>query len=54
MRATVCLDLHLLAEAERQAAESSITLTAVSEQALRESLARRSVQSRFRPVRLKT
>jgi hypothetical protein len=54
MRTTVRLDEHLLAEAKKHAAESGRTLTAVLEQALRESLARRSRQSRARPVRLKT
>lgn len=54
MRTTVRLDEHLLAEAKKHAAASGKTLTAVLEQALRESLARRSVQARARPVRLKT
>lgn len=54
MRTTVRLDEHLLAQAKKHAAESGRTLTAVLEQALRESLARRSRQSRARPVRLKT
>jgi hypothetical protein len=54
MRTTVRLDDHLLAEAKKHAAESGRTLTAVLEQALRESLARRSQQARAKPVRLKT
>lgn len=54
MRTTVRLDEHLLAEAKRHAAESGMTLTAVLEQALRESLARRGAQAKSRPVRLKT
>jgi Arc/MetJ family transcription regulator len=54
MRTTVRLDEHLLAEAKKHAAESGKTLTAVLEQALRESLARRGVQARARPLRLKT
>jgi len=54
MRTTVRLDDHLLAEAKRHAAESGKTLTSVLEQALRESLARRSVQAKARPMRLKT
>lgn len=54
MRTTVRLDDHLLAEAKKHAAESGRTLTAVLEQALRESLARRSLQARAKPVRLKT
>jgi len=54
MRTTVRLDDHLLAEAKRHAAESGKTLTSVLEQALRESLARRSVQANAKPMRLKT
>lgn len=54
MRTTVRLDEHLLAEAKKRAAESGTTLTAVLEQALRESLARRSAVPKSRPVRLKT
>jgi hypothetical protein len=54
MRTTVRLDAHLLAEAKKHAAESGKTLTSVLEQALRESLARRNVQARRKPVRLKT
>ena len=54
MRTTVRLDDHLLAEAKRHAAESGKTLTAVLEQALRESLARRHAKARSKPVRLKT
>ena len=54
MRTTVRLDDHLLAEAKKQAAESGTTLTSVLEQALRESLARRSARARSKPVRLKT
>ena len=54
MRTTVRLDEHLLSEAKKYAAESGKTLTAVLEQALRESLARRNLQARARPLRLKT
>jgi hypothetical protein len=54
MRTTVRLDEHLLAEAKKHAAESGTTLTAVLEQALRESLARRSAPARPRRLRLKT
>jgi predicted transcriptional regulator len=54
MRTTVRLDDHLLAEAKKHAAESGKTLTSVLEQALRESLARRSVQAKAKPMRLKT
>ena len=42
MRTTVRIDEHLLQAAKQQAAASGQTLTAVLEQALRESLARAS------------
>jgi len=42
VRTTVRLDPHLLAEAKRVAAANGRTLTAVIEDALRESLTRRS------------
>jgi hypothetical protein len=48
MRTTVRLDPHLLAEAKRVAAASGRTLTAVIEDALRESLTRKG-KSRNRP-----
>ncbi len=54
MRTTVRLDEDLLQAAKQHAVESGKTLTAVLEHALRESLARRTVQARARPVRLKT
>ena len=54
MRTTVRLDEHLLAEAKKHAVESGKTLTSVLEQALRESLARRSPKAAMKPVRLKT
>ena len=54
MRTTVRLDEHLLAEAKKHAAESGKPLTAVLEQALRESLARRGPKGKSKPVRLKT
>lgn len=54
MRTTVRLDEHLLAQAKQHAAATGRTLTAVLEQALRESLARRSTLAKARPVRLKT
>lgn len=54
MRTTVRLDEHLLAAAKKHAAESGQTLTAVLEQALRESLVRRSAPARPRRLRLKT
>jgi hypothetical protein len=54
MRTTVRLDEHLLAEAKKRAVESGKTLAAVLEDALRASLARRGVQAKSKPVRLKT
>lgn len=54
MRTTVRLDERLLAEAKKHAAETGRTLTAVLEDALRETLARRSVRGKRKPVRLKT
>ena len=54
MRTTVRLDEHLLARAKKHAAETGKTLTAVLEDALRESLARRSAHAKSKPVRLKT
>ena len=54
MRTTVRLDPRLLAEAKARAAASGTTLTALLEQALRESLARREAKAAVRPVRLKT
>ena len=54
MRTTVRLDDHVLAAAKKLAAESGRTLTAVLEDALRESLARRTVREKRTRVRLKT
>jgi Arc/MetJ family transcription regulator len=54
MRTTVRLDEHLLQQAKQHAVASGKSLTAVLEQALRESLARRTAQGRLAPVRLKT
>jgi hypothetical protein len=54
MRTTVRLDERLLAEAKKRAAETGRTLTAVLEDALRESLARRSGVKKRKAVRLKT
>ncbi len=54
MRTTIRLDEHLLAQAKQHAAATGRTLTAVLEQALRESLARRSTLAKAKPVRLKT
>jgi hypothetical protein len=54
MRTTVRLDPHLLAEAKKAAADSGRTLTAVIEDALRESLNRRSAGPRRRKVKIPT
>ncbi len=54
MRTTVRLDPHLLTEAKKHAAETGSTLTALLEQALRETLARRRPKDATRPLRLKT
>lgn len=54
MRTTVRLDENLLAEAKKHAAESGKTLTSLLEEALRESLARRKMHAKAKPVRLKT
>ena len=54
MRTTLYLPDDLLKKAKRQAAESRRTLTAVVEDALRETLARRSPKARGKPARLTT
>jgi len=54
MRTTIRFDPHLLAAAKQRAAERGVTLTAVLEQALRESLARRPAASPRSRIRLKT
>ena len=54
MRTTVRLDDRLLAEAKKLSAESGRTLTSVLEDALRETLARRRVRVKRKPVRLRT
>lgn len=54
MRTTVRLDDQLLAQAKRYAAESGRTLTAVLEDALRESLARHRSSAKRKLVRLRT
>jgi len=54
MRTTIRLDERLLAEAKKHAAETGRTLTAVLEDALRETLARRSARGKRKPIRLKT
>jgi len=52
MRTTIRLDSHLLAEAKQLAARTGRTLTAVIEDALHESLARRSAKPAGGRVRL--
>jgi hypothetical protein len=54
MRTTIRLDENLLAEAKQRAARSGLTLTAVIEQALRESFNRRQDRREHRPVKLPT
>ena len=54
MRTTIRLDDHLLQQAKQRAAASGTTLTAVLEQALRESLAQRAAAPRRAPIKLKT
>jgi hypothetical protein len=54
MRTTIRLDDHLFAEAKERAAQQRITLTAVIEQALRESFRRRQEHPPHRPVKLPT
>lgn len=54
MRTTVRLDEQLLTEVKKYAVDTGRTLTAVLEDALRETLARRSAGARRKPVRLKT
>ncbi|HMD97073.1 MAG TPA: type II toxin-antitoxin system VapB family antitoxin [Terriglobia bacterium] len=54
MRTTIRLDDELLLEAKRAAANTGRTLTAVIEDSLRETLARRRQPGRRRRVRLPT
>lgn len=54
MRTTIRLDEKLLTEAKQYAAESGRTLTAVIEDSLRASLARRDTRAKRRTIRLKT
>ena len=54
MRTTVRLDERLIAEAKKHAADTGRTLNALLEDALRESLARRSMPSKRKRVRLRT
>ncbi len=51
MRTTVRLNERLVAEAKKRAAETGRTLTAVLEDALRASLARRDGKPQAKPVR---
>jgi hypothetical protein len=52
MRTTIRLDERLLREAKLQAARRGTTLTALIEDALRESLARQHAARRHEPVQL--
>ena len=54
MRTTIRLDDALLTEAKKKAAESHRTLTAVIEDALRESFSRKVYPAKRRRVRLPT
>jgi hypothetical protein len=54
MTTTISLDDQLLAEAERAAANTGRTLSAVVEDALREALARRPRPTKAEPIRLLT
>jgi|HubBroStandDraft_2_1064218.scaffolds.fasta_scaffold2213217_1 hypothetical protein len=54
MRTTIRLDDHLLIEAKERAARQGLTLTAVIEQALRESFSRRNDLPPRRLVKLPT
>ena len=54
VRTTVRLDPHLLVRAKKLAADTGRTLTAVIEDALRESFSRRSEAKRERNVRIPT
>lgn len=54
MRTTVRLDQHPLAAAKKRAAETGRTLTSLLEEALRESLQRRTRAGKRAPVKLRT
>ena len=54
MRTTIRMAPQVLAEATKRAAETGRTLTAVSEDALRESLARRPARRAATRVQLRT
>ena len=54
MRTTIRLDEQLLVEAKKRAAENGTTLTALIEDSLRESLARRPLSHRRKRFRMIT
>lgn len=54
MRTTISVDGELLKDAKRRAAETGRTLTAVIEDALRESFSRRRTQRHAKRLRLRT
>ena len=54
MRTTIYIPDDLLAEAKKVAAESQKTLTAIIEDALRETLARRTRRNRSEAIKLTT
>ena len=54
MRTTIRLDDHLLAEVKQLAASTGRSLTAIIEDSLRETLARRRETAGRQPVRLTT
>jgi hypothetical protein len=54
MRTTIRLEESLFAEAKQRAARGGITLTALIEQALRESFGRRQTTPLRRPVQITT
>jgi metal-responsive CopG/Arc/MetJ family transcriptional regulator len=54
MRTTVRLDDGLMEEVKRYAAERRTTLTAVIDEALRETLARRKPMRKTKPIQLTT
>jgi len=54
MRTTIDIPGHLLAEAKRVAVQTNRTLSAVVQDALRESFARRRPHGKLAPVKLTT
>ena len=54
MRTTIRLNDDLLAQAKEAALQSGCTLTAVVEDALRQSLSHKAVRPKRRPIRLKS